>query len=242
MYLAGILFAVVILTVVVTFAQENKASNVMKSFESMVPSTCKVSRDGIISIQPAANLVVGDIVHLKAGDKIPADVRIIFCQELKVNNSALTGESEPLLRTVESNADDPLEATNLGFYSSLVTEGDGVGVVIRIGDNTVLGQIAKLTDSSKLQESPLTRVCFSKFFTHTTHRKLNTLFVGFQSQLSSLEAYFLEQVLQFLERVTLLLYLPSLLESLLQISQKDYSPRLQWVWHSLQNEWLQRTF
>src|SRR5690349_9055900 len=101
-------------------------------------------------------LVPGDIIELKSGDRVPADIRIIFSQEMRVDNSSLTGESEPLLRTVEcTNKDNPLETDNLAFFGTLVKEGIGKGVVIQIGDNTVIGQIANLASSAGEVDTPL---------------------------------------------------------------------------------------
>lgn len=77
---------------------------------------------------------------VKMGDKIPADIRILSCQEMKVDNSCLTGEVDPLLRKVEcTNKENPLETANLAFFGTLCKEGRGKGIVVRIGDNTVLG-------------------------------------------------------------------------------------------------------
>lgn len=93
---------------------------------------------------------------MKAGEKIPADVRILMSNEMKVDNSPLTGESEPLLRTVEcTHPENPLETSNLAFFGTLCKEGQGKGVIVRIGDNTTLGQIADLSSSDKKIKSPL---------------------------------------------------------------------------------------
>jgi sodium/potassium-transporting ATPase subunit alpha len=74
------------------------------------------------------------------GDKVPADVRIIQSREMKVDNSPLTGECDPLLRVVEcTSPDNPLETKNLAFFGTLIKEGNGKGLVINIGDNTVMG-------------------------------------------------------------------------------------------------------
>lgn len=77
---------------------------------------------------------------VKAGEKIPADIRIIESNEMKVDNSPLTGESEPLLRTVEcSHPENYLETANVAFFGTLCKEGSGKGIVIFIGDRTTLG-------------------------------------------------------------------------------------------------------
>jgi sodium/potassium-transporting ATPase subunit alpha len=87
---------------------------------------------------------------MKDGEKIPADIRVLQSNEMKVDNSPLTGETEPLLRKVEcTHPDAVLETANLCFFGTLVKEGRGKGVVIFISDNTVLGQIANLATGSE---------------------------------------------------------------------------------------------
>ena len=103
----------------------------------------------------AETLVVGDIVLCKGGERIPADVRILKCESMKIDNSSLTGESEPLSRSPEAGNQQPLEAKNLAFFSTSCVEGSGVGLVIATGDNTVMGKIAKLVTNIVQVESPL---------------------------------------------------------------------------------------
>lgn len=104
----------------------------------------------------AQKLVPGDVVEVAMGEKVPADLRVIFSREMKVDNSPLTGEADPLLRTVEcTSPDNPLETKNLCFFGTLIKEGSGKGVVVRIGDNTVLGQIADLTSTGETPKTPL---------------------------------------------------------------------------------------
>jgi sodium/potassium-transporting ATPase subunit alpha len=84
--------------------------------------------------------VPGDILEVKMGDKLAADVRIIQSREMKVDNSTLTGVSGPLLRSVEcTHPDNPIETKNLAFCGTLCKEGRGKGIVVNIGDNTVMG-------------------------------------------------------------------------------------------------------
>lgn len=85
-------------------------------------------------------MVVGDIVSIRLGEKIPADIRILESNEMKVDNSPLTGECEPLLRTVEcSHPESYLETSNIAFFGTLCKEGNGKGIVICTGDRTTLG-------------------------------------------------------------------------------------------------------
>lgn len=86
---------------------------------------------------PTEKLVVGDIVEVKGGDRIPADIRIITAIGFKVDNSSLTGESEPQSRSAEFTNQNPLETKNLAFFSTNAVEGNAVGVVVNTGDQTV---------------------------------------------------------------------------------------------------------
>lgn len=115
----------------------------MESFKNILPQKCRVVRDGQEMEMDAIHVTIGDIVRIKAGEKIPADIRILMSDEMKVDNSALTGESEPQLRVTEcTHPTNVLETGNVGFFGTLCKEGVGEGVVIKVGDATTLGQIA----------------------------------------------------------------------------------------------------
>ena len=90
---------------------------------------------------------------LTAGDRLPADIRVLESKGFKVDNSSLTGESEPQLRTSEYTHENPLETRNLAFFSTNAVEGTARGIVVNIGDNTVMGRIAGL--ASGLDSGPL---------------------------------------------------------------------------------------
>ncbi len=163
LYLGFILIFVILLTGAITYMQGAKSEALMEGFKNMLPSASKVIRDGKMTNIEAEKLVRGDVVEIKSGDKVPADIRIIVSNEMKVDNSALTGEVEPLLRSPEcTNADEPFETKNLAFFGTLCKEGMGRGIVIGIGQNTVLGQIADLAASGGQQKSPL-RVELDRF-------------------------------------------------------------------------------
>jgi len=155
LYLGIILWLVVIITAIFSFMQEAKSSAVMEGFKKLAPQYCKVIRDGNVMEANALNLVIGDVVFVKSGDKIPADLRIIFCQGLKVDNSSLTGEAEPQSRSEECTDENYLETHNLAFFSTLANEGEAIGVVIRTGDSTVIGNIAGLVSNTKSEDTPL---------------------------------------------------------------------------------------
>ena len=127
----------------------------MESFRTMVPKRCNVIREGYQRVLPVEHLVVGDVVLVRGGDQVPADIRLITCQSLKVDNSTLTGESEPQPRSTQAEAEAALEAKNLIFFSTNCIEGSATGLVIRTGNQTAMGQIAALTSSLTHDLTPL---------------------------------------------------------------------------------------
>ena len=157
LWLALVLCFVVVFTGFFQYYQENKSGKIMDSFNKMLPQQAIVVRNGNKMNIPAEQLVVGDIVHVEIGNKIPADVRIISCSSLKVDNSSLTGESEPQSRGTECTHDNPLETKNVAFFSTFAVEGCAVGLVIRTGDNTAMGRIARLTSTLSVTETHLAK-------------------------------------------------------------------------------------
>ncbi|CEG42419.1 sodium potassium-transporting atpase subunit [Plasmopara halstedii] len=159
LYLAILLFAVVLGTCTATFLQERSTGKAMDSFKNMLPAQSTVVRDGVSQMIPAEELVVGDLVWVRNGDKVPADIRILQCNNLKVENSSLTGESELITLTsdVQDHSVAHLECKNIAFNGSLCFDGAALGLVLTIGDKTVLGQIAKLTTSATLSETNMQR-------------------------------------------------------------------------------------
>uniref|UniRef100_A0A663LNR7 Sodium/potassium-transporting ATPase subunit alpha n=1 Tax=Athene cunicularia TaxID=194338 RepID=A0A663LNR7_ATHCN len=123
LYLGVVLAAVVIITGCFSYYQEAKSSKIMESFKNMVPQQALVVRNGEkISIN-AEGVVVGDLVEVKGGDRIPADLRIISAHGCKVDNSSLTGESEPQTRSPDFSNENPLETRNIAFFSTNCVEG-----------------------------------------------------------------------------------------------------------------------
>jgi magnesium-transporting ATPase (P-type) len=123
LYLGIVLGVLVCVLGLFTFYQEYSSGKVMESFEKMVPSFANVVRDGKVSNINAKELVVGDVIEVKFGDSIPADFRIIECSGFKVDNSSLTGESEPQSRSSECTDENPMETKNLAFFSTNALEG-----------------------------------------------------------------------------------------------------------------------
>ncbi|KAJ1929419.1 hypothetical protein IWQ60_001164 [Tieghemiomyces parasiticus] len=156
-YLGAILIAVAFLNAFIEFYQLHKSQKILESFLNMIPQKCHVVRAGKLAQISAAGLVLGDVVYVSQGDKVPADLYIFAANELKVDNSSLTGESEPQSRRPHNDMTNCLEATNLVFNGTLAVAGEGYGIVICTGDNTVLGQIAGLTASEEKNPSPLSQ-------------------------------------------------------------------------------------
>ena len=113
----------------------------MEGFKNLVPQYALVRRNnGEKLTVPADTLTLGDIVEIKFGDRCPADLRVLEARGFKVDNSSLTGESEPQARGPEFTHENPLETKNLAFFSTNAVEGTAVGMVVNIGDNTVMGR------------------------------------------------------------------------------------------------------
>ncbi|KAL4501755.1 hypothetical protein ABPG73_019892 [Tetrahymena malaccensis] len=156
LYFGIILIIVVLITASITYQQNKKSEAIMDSFKSFLPQKSVVIRDGYETQINSEKLVIGDIVKVKAGQKIPADIRLIQVNEMKVDNSALTGESEPQTRsTICSHPESLLETANVAFFGTLCKEGQGTGIVIQIGDKTTLGEIAGMAQSEKKTKTPL---------------------------------------------------------------------------------------
>uniref|UniRef100_A0A914P1Z9 Na(+)/K(+)-exchanging ATPase n=1 Tax=Panagrolaimus davidi TaxID=227884 RepID=A0A914P1Z9_9BILA len=116
-----------------------------------------VYRDGKIAEIPTEKLVVGDIVEIKGGDRIPADIRIIHAASFKVDNSSLTGESEPQSRSSDCTNVNPLETRNLAFFTTNAVEGTAKGVIVNTGDRTAVGRIAGLASDLSPGITPIAK-------------------------------------------------------------------------------------
>jgi sodium/potassium-transporting ATPase subunit alpha len=154
-YIGIALTGVVILNAIFTFIQEYQSEKIMESFRRMMPVKIELQRDGSRRELLAREIVPGDVIYLDEGDKIPADARLIEENSLKVDHSALTGESEPQLRKLVATHENILESRNMVFSGTLVQSGNGAAVVYGTGMNTQLGRIAQLTKQAEEVESPL---------------------------------------------------------------------------------------
>ena len=157
LYLGIVLATVVIVTGIFSYYQEAKSSKIMDSFKNMIPQYATVIRNGQKFTVSVEEVVVGDLVEVKGGDRIPADLRVIYAAGFKVDNSSLTGESEPQSRGPECTNDNPLETKNIAFFSTNCVEGTGRGIVIHTGDRTVMGRIANLASGLEMGDTPIAK-------------------------------------------------------------------------------------
>nr|WP_307905893.1 HAD-IC family P-type ATPase [Clostridium botulinum] len=146
------MLVMVTLGVILKFIQELKADNSAEKLKSMVSTTATVVRDGVEIEVPLKMIVPGDVVHLSAGDMIPADIQLIKSKDLFVNQSALTGESLPVeKKVIEGQWKDELENPNLCFMGTNVESGTAFAVVLSTGKQTSFGKLSsKLTSESEM--------------------------------------------------------------------------------------------
>jgi magnesium-transporting ATPase (P-type) len=152
------IIVVIVVNGVFSFAQEYRAERAVRALAALLPEIAVVRRGGRKLTVPSADLVPGDIVLLKEGDRISADARVIRSSELKVDLSTLTGESEPVLRTSEPLAAaprDPLDAANVVFAGTFVASGSATAAVAATGGATRLGGISTLTGQVVRRATPL---------------------------------------------------------------------------------------
>jgi cation-transporting ATPase F len=159
-----VILGVVVINAIVGFLQEEKAGKAIEALSRLVVTESKVRRDGRKQAVRSDDLVPGDVVLLHAGDKVPADLRLLLCKGLQIDESALTGESVSASKHANIVAADTLLADrqNLAFAGTLVTAGQAEGVVWATGDRTETGRIARLVADAVEIETPLLRK-ISKF-------------------------------------------------------------------------------
>jgi magnesium-transporting ATPase (P-type) len=153
-----VVLGVVVLNALIGFIQEYKASKAIDALSDLVPNICSVIRAGTKVNVPAAELVPGDIVTLASGDKVPADLRLISLHSLTIDESALTGESQPVAK---QHGSVPAEAAlgdrlNMVYSGTLVASGTGEGVVVATALRTELGRISSMLEEATQLDTPLT--------------------------------------------------------------------------------------
>ena len=156
---ASVIFGVAFLNALIGYFQEAKAEQAIEALAKMVVTEANVRRGGEKLRTPSAQLVPGDVVLLQSGDRVPADLRLLIRRNLRIEEAALTGESLPVEKQTEPLLHEVILAdrTNLAFTGTLVTSGQGEGVVFATGDQTEMGRIAGMMRLADDLQTPLTR-------------------------------------------------------------------------------------
>lgn len=151
-----IILTMVIISGTLRFVQESRSGNAAEKLLSMITTTCTVTRREQVKTEiPMDDLVVGDIVHLSAGDMIPADVRILEAKDLFISQASLTGESEPVEKTpkVCAQKESITDYGNIAFMGSNVISGSAAAVVVSTGDRTLFGSMASAIAGEAVETS-----------------------------------------------------------------------------------------
>ena len=166
---SGVIFGVVIINAIIGFIQEGKAEKALDAIRKMLSQQATVKRGGKFISMPAEELVPGDVVLLQSGDKVPADLRLFKNRELHIEEAMLTGESLP----VEKSTNEVDENATIGdrkclaYSGTLVTYGQGQGIVVATGDNTEIGRISGMLRHVETLTTPLLKqmATFAKWLT-----------------------------------------------------------------------------
>ncbi len=156
---SSVIFGVVVINAIIGFIQEGKAEKALDAIRNMLSLQAMVKRDGKFISLPADQLVPGDVVLLQSGDKVPADLRLFKTRELRIEEAMLTGESVP----VEKNTMPVDEHATIGdrkciaYSGTLISYGQGQGVVVGTGDRTEIGRISSMLDEVQILTTPLLR-------------------------------------------------------------------------------------
>ena len=152
-----VILFVVFINAIVGFIQEEKATLILRDLKKYETSTCKVKRNDKIIVINTKELVPGDIIYLESGETVPADIRILSCESLKVDESALTGESVPVQKSSEVLKNNLIlqEQKNMLFLGTNITNGKCTGIVVSTGKNTEIGKIALSLNEIDRIETPL---------------------------------------------------------------------------------------
>lgn len=154
-----VILGVVMVNAIIGFIQELKALRAIEALSKNRETKTTVIRAGRKKQVPTIDLVIGEVVVLHSGDKVPADLRIFESRELQIDESALTGESVPVEKALTNHPVDTMigDRTNMAFASTLVTHGTALGVVVAKGDETEIGKINEMISSADILSTPLTR-------------------------------------------------------------------------------------
>jgi len=154
----AVILAVVLANVIIGFVQERKAGKAIDALDKMIVSECTVVRDGQRKVIPSREVVPGDIVLLESGNKVPADIRLVYSKGLQIEEAVLTGESVPSEKINDSlseNVSSPADMKNMAFAGTLVTYGRGRGVVVSTANDTQISRISACMREAEETMTPL---------------------------------------------------------------------------------------
>ncbi|OGW67188.1 MAG: HAD family hydrolase [Nitrospirae bacterium RIFCSPLOWO2_02_FULL_62_14] len=157
---AGAILIIVLLNATLGFVQEFKAERSLAALKKLSAPSAHVVRDGMLRVIPARELVPGDVIHIEAGDHVPADARLIYAAGLRAQEASLTGESVPVDKSAETLADGRLslgDRRNMLFLGTFMTAGKGRALVVATGGGTELGRLAVMIRQAGLEDTPLQR-------------------------------------------------------------------------------------
>lgn len=166
---SGVILGVVVINAIIGFIQEGKAERALDAIRNMLSHQAMVKRDGKFISLPAEQLVPGDVVLLQSGDKVPADCRLFTLRELRIEEAMLTGESVPVEKNIQVTAENASigDRKCLAYSGTLVTYGQGQGVVVATGDQTEIGRISGMLRQVQVLTTPLLKqmAIFAKWLT-----------------------------------------------------------------------------
>lgn len=151
----SIIMGMIVLSGTLNFVQNFKSGKASEKLNEMINTTAAVEREGKKKEIPIQNIVPGDIIHLAAGDMVPADMRLLYAKDLFITQSALTGESEPVEKTAitPTEVGNALSCTNICFMGTTVASGSAYGIAVQTGKDTFLGKVAKAVGAKRPQTS-----------------------------------------------------------------------------------------
>lgn len=153
----GVILGVVIINAIIGFIQEGKAEKALDAIRQLLSQRASVKRDGHILTLPAEDVVPGDIVMIQSGDKVPADLRLLKIKDLRIDEALLTGESSPVSKVINPVTTDAVigDRKCMAYSGTLVTYGQGFGVVVATGQHSEIGRITSLLGSVEQLVTPL---------------------------------------------------------------------------------------
>lgn len=166
---SGVILGVVVINAFIGFIQEGKAEKALDAIRNMLSHQAMVRRDGKFISLSAEDLVPGDIVSLQSGDKVPADLRLFKLRELRIDEAILTGESVPVEKNIQAVSEKVTigDRRCLAYSGTMVTFGQGQGVVVATGDQTEIGRISSMLSDVQVLTTPLLKqmAIFAKWLT-----------------------------------------------------------------------------